>query len=105
VQEEYTEEGIEWSYVEFQDNQQCLDLMEKGACIISILNEECMINGTDIGFVEKTHTVFRRHKHFMIDKTNNGVFGIRHYAAKVCVCIRIIYIFVIFCYLLPVLCA
>ena len=57
--------------------------MEKGACIISILNEECMISGTDSGFVEKTHSVFRRHKHYVYDKLNTQMFGVKHYAAKV----------------------
>ena len=28
LQEEYAREGIDWSYVEFVDNQDCLDLLE-----------------------------------------------------------------------------
>jgi len=28
-QEEYTKEGIDWSYLEFVDNQDVLDLIEK----------------------------------------------------------------------------
>lgn len=28
-QEEYTKEGIDWSYIEFVDNQDVLDLIEK----------------------------------------------------------------------------
>ncbi len=27
-QEEYVREGIQWSYVDFVDNQECLDLLE-----------------------------------------------------------------------------
>ncbi|KHN03859.1 Myosin-J heavy chain [Glycine soja] len=32
-QEEYTKEGIDWSYLEFVDNQDVLDLIEKPLCI------------------------------------------------------------------------
>eukprot|EP00300_Choanocystis_sp_HF-7_P006896 c14969_g1_i1.p1 GENE.c14969_g1_i1~~c14969_g1_i1.p1 ORF type:complete len:1153 (+),score=337.29 c14969_g1_i1:19-3477(+) len=84
VQEEYNDEGIEWSYIEFQDNQQCLDLLEnKNACIIGILNEECLINGSDKNFVEKTRALFRQHKHFTHDKKSQTTFAIKHYAATV----------------------
>jgi hypothetical protein len=31
-QEEYSKEEINWSYIEFIDNQDVLDLMEKVAC-------------------------------------------------------------------------
>jgi len=35
-QEEYTKEEIDWSYVEFVDNQDVLDLLEKVFFIIII---------------------------------------------------------------------
>ncbi|XP_048873554.1 unconventional myosin-XIX isoform X2 [Brienomyrus brachyistius] len=48
-QEEYVSEGLVWSFVQYQDNQSCLHLLEgspKG--IFSLLNEECRLNrGTD----------------------------------------------------------
>ena len=31
-QEEYTKEEIDWSYIEFVDNQDVLDLIEKVQC-------------------------------------------------------------------------
>lgn len=34
-QEEYTKEEIDWSYIEFVDNQDILDLIEK-VCVIYI---------------------------------------------------------------------
>lgn len=34
-QEEYTKEEIDWSYIEFVDNQDILDLIEK-VCVISV---------------------------------------------------------------------
>lgn len=36
-QEEYTREEIDWSYVEFVDNQDVLDLIEKVSISISFL--------------------------------------------------------------------
>lgn len=32
-QEEYTKEEINWSYIEFIDNQDILDLIEKVCCL------------------------------------------------------------------------
>lgn len=39
-QEEYVSEGLEWSFVKYQDNQSCLDLLEGGPVgVFSLLNE------------------------------------------------------------------
>lgn len=35
-QEEYTKEQIDWSYIEFVDNQDVLDLIEKVSCFFLI---------------------------------------------------------------------
>lgn len=35
-QEEYTKEEIDWSYIEFVDNQDILDLIEKVRAIVSL---------------------------------------------------------------------
>uniref|UniRef100_A0AAR2IYF9 Myosin motor domain-containing protein n=1 Tax=Pygocentrus nattereri TaxID=42514 RepID=A0AAR2IYF9_PYGNA len=44
-QEEYVAEGLEWSFVRYQDNQSCLDLIEGSPTgILSLLNEECRLN-------------------------------------------------------------
>ncbi|XP_077021158.1 unconventional myosin-XIX isoform X2 [Tamandua tetradactyla] len=44
-QEEYAAEGLEWSFVNYQDNQTCLDLIEGSPIsICSIINEECRLN-------------------------------------------------------------
>ncbi|XP_036196174.1 unconventional myosin-XIX isoform X3 [Myotis myotis] len=44
-QEEYALEGLEWSFVNYQDNQTCLDLIEgTPISICSLLNEECRLN-------------------------------------------------------------
>ena len=42
----YEAEGVDWTLVEFEDNQQCVDLIEarppKSVGILSLLDEECM---------------------------------------------------------------
>ncbi|XP_041521755.1 unconventional myosin-XIX isoform X2 [Microtus oregoni] len=44
-QEEYALEGLEWSFVNYQDNQTCLDLLEGSPIsILSLINEECRLN-------------------------------------------------------------
>ncbi|KAL0994796.1 hypothetical protein UPYG_G00127270 [Umbra pygmaea] len=44
-QEEYVSEGLEWSFVQYQDNQSCLDLIEGSPMgVFSLLNEECRLN-------------------------------------------------------------
>ncbi|KAB1265776.1 Unconventional myosin-XIX [Camelus dromedarius] len=44
-QEEYAVEGLEWSFVNYQDNQTCLDLIEGSPIsICSLINEECRLN-------------------------------------------------------------
>uniref|UniRef100_A0A8C7JJM1 Myosin XIX n=1 Tax=Oncorhynchus kisutch TaxID=8019 RepID=A0A8C7JJM1_ONCKI len=44
-QEEYVSEGLEWSFVKYQDNQGCLDLIEGiPTGVFSLLNEECLLN-------------------------------------------------------------
>jgi myosin heavy subunit len=41
-QQEYLKEKLDWSYINFNDNQECLDLIEKKPLgILSLLDEEC----------------------------------------------------------------
>ena len=46
LQEEYAAEGIDWSYVEFIDNQDCLDLLEgspvnPALAVFPLIDEAC----------------------------------------------------------------
>jgi myosin-5 len=51
-QEEYTKEEIDWSYIEFVDNQDILDLIDKKpGGIIALLDEACML-------LRLTHEIF-----------------------------------------------
>lgn len=44
-QEDYVSEGLQWSFVKYQDNQSCLDLIEGSpVSVFSLLNEESRLN-------------------------------------------------------------
>jgi myosin-5 len=43
-QEEYVREGIEWSYIDFNDNQPCIDLIEGRLGVLDLLDEVCAIS-------------------------------------------------------------
>ncbi len=40
-QAEYAKEGIDWSYIDFVDNQDVLDLIEGRLGILDLLDEQC----------------------------------------------------------------
>lgn len=40
-QAEYEREAIDWSYIEFVDNQDVLDLIEKKLGVLDLLDEQC----------------------------------------------------------------
>ncbi|XP_075523822.1 myosin-6-like isoform X3 [Primulina tabacum] len=84
-QEEYTKEEIDWSYIEFIDNQDILDLIEKKpGGIIALLDEACMFpKSTHETFVEKLYQTFKDHKRFSKPKFSRTDFTICHYAGDV----------------------
>ncbi|CAI0439092.1 unnamed protein product [Linum tenue] len=82
-QEEYAEDGIDWAKVDFEDNQECLDLFEKKPIgLLSLLDEESNFpNATDLTLANKLN------KHLNINPFFKGqrgrAFGVRHYAGEV----------------------
>ncbi|KAF6994689.1 hypothetical protein CFC21_011328 [Triticum aestivum] len=82
-QEEYVEDGIDWAKVEFEDNQDCLNLFEKKPLgLLSLLDEESTFpNATDLTFANKlkqhldTNSCFRGER--------GKAFTVRHYAGEV----------------------
>ncbi|XP_059632269.1 myosin-8-like [Cornus florida] len=84
-QEEYTKEEIDWSYIEFVDNQDILDLIEKKpGGIIALLDEACMFpRSTHETFAQKLYQTFKDHKRFSKPKLSSTDFTIRHYAGDV----------------------
>ena len=43
-QEEYVREQIEWSFINFYDNQPCIDLIQAKLGILDLLDEECKVS-------------------------------------------------------------
>ncbi|KAK2412429.1 Myosin family protein with Dil domain-containing protein [Trifolium repens] len=84
-QEEYTKEEIDWSYIEFVDNQDVLDLIEKKpGGIISLLDEACMFpKSTHETFAQKLYQTFKNNKRFIKPKLSRTNFTISHYAGEV----------------------
>uniref|UniRef100_K4AKJ0 Uncharacterized protein n=1 Tax=Setaria italica TaxID=4555 RepID=K4AKJ0_SETIT len=84
-QEEYTKEEIDWSYIQFVDNQEILDLIEKKpGGIIALLDETCMLrNSTHETFAEKLYQKFKDNPHFSKPKFSRSDFTIHHYAGNV----------------------
>ncbi|XP_011002934.1 PREDICTED: myosin-11 [Populus euphratica] len=84
-QEEYTKEQIDWSYIEFVDNQDVLDLIEKKpGGIVALLDEACMFpKSTHETFSNKLYQTFKVHKRFIKPKLSRTDFTIAHYAGEV----------------------
>ncbi|KAH9617524.1 hypothetical protein KSS87_020702 [Heliosperma pusillum] len=82
-QEEYIQDGIDWTRVEFEDNQACLNLFEKKPLgLLSLLDEESTFpNGTDLTFANKLK------QHLISSRCFRGkrekAFSVSHYAGEV----------------------
>ncbi|KAL2076378.1 hypothetical protein ACEWY4_028025 [Coilia grayii] len=54
---EYNREGIHWEAIDWMDNAECLDLIEKKLGMLSLINEESRFpKGTDHTLLEKLHS-------------------------------------------------
>ncbi|XP_057964202.1 myosin-9 [Malania oleifera] len=84
-QDEYSKEEIDWSYIEFVDNQDVLDLIEKKpGGILALLDEACMFpKSTHETFSQKLYQTFKVHKRFIKPKLSSTGFTIAHYAGEV----------------------
>ncbi|KAK4854336.1 hypothetical protein QYF36_022466 [Acer negundo] len=84
-QEEYRKEKIDWSYIEFIDNQDVLDLIEKKPIgIIALLDEACMFPKSTHGtFSMKLFQHVRDHARLEKAKFSETDFTVSHYAGKV----------------------
>ncbi|MFS7930647.1 putative myosin ATPase [Helianthus anomalus] len=84
-QEEYTKEQIDWSYIEFVDNKDVLELIEKKpGGIIALLDEACMFpKSTHETFSQKLYQTFKNHQRFIKPKLARSDFIISHYAGEV----------------------
>lgn len=85
----YEEEGIDWARVDFEDNQECVDLIEArppaGVGVLSLLDEECMFpKGCDSSFAAKLRRTHAEHPRFAYNaKAPGDDFTLHHYAGPV----------------------
>ncbi|KAL8498156.1 hypothetical protein ACS0TY_021478 [Phlomoides rotata] len=84
-QDDYKKEQINGSYIEFVDNQDVLDLIEKNpGGIIALLDEACMFpTSTHETFAQKLYQTFHKNKRFIKPKLSRTKFTISHYAGEV----------------------
>ena len=85
-QEEYVREEIDWTFIDFADNQPCIDLIEGKLGVLSLLDEESRLPmGSDDSFVTKLHHNFAADKQPAYKKPRFGksAFTICHYALDV----------------------
>ncbi|OMP89223.1 Myosin-2 [Diplodia seriata] len=85
-QEEYLREEIDWTFIDFSDNQPCIDLIEGKLGILSLLDEESRLPmGSDEQFVTKLHHNYSGDKHKFYKKPRFGKssFTVCHYAVDV----------------------
>ena len=85
-QEEYMREQIDWTFIDFADNQPCIDLIEGKLGILSLLDEESRLPmGSDEQFVTKLHHNYSGDKHKFYKKPRFGksAFTVCHYAVDV----------------------
>ncbi|KAF0746073.1 unconventional myosin-Va, partial [Aphis craccivora] len=83
-QEEYEKEGIEWKFIDFYDNQPCIDLIESKLGIFDLLDEECrMPQGSDISWTQKLYTKCNKWDKFLQPKYAGSTFTIKHFAGDV----------------------
>jgi myosin-5 len=82
-QEEYIQDGIDWTRVDFEDNQNCLSLFEKKPLgLLSLLDEESTFpNGTDLTLANKLKQHLQSNSCFRGDK--GKLFTVVHYAGEV----------------------
>lgn len=85
-QEEYLSEQIDWTFIDFSDNQPCIDLIEGKLGILSLLDEESRLPmGSDEQFVTKLHHNYAADKNKFYKKPRFGksAFTVCHYAVDV----------------------
>lgn len=83
-QSEYAQEQIHWEHIHYEDNQDCLDLIESQAGLISLLDEQTKLaKSSDKLFLSKIYSKISNSKLSNPGVFKNEFFGIDHYAGTV----------------------
>ncbi|KAF9002046.1 myosin 5 [Cyathus striatus] len=87
-QEEYVKEEINWTFIDFSDNQPCIDVIEGKLGVLALLDEESRLpSGSDSSFLQKLNTQILAKPEFKNvykkPRFGNTSFTIAHYALDV----------------------
>ncbi|KIM28753.1 hypothetical protein M408DRAFT_329210 [Serendipita vermifera MAFF 305830] len=86
-QAEYASEQIKWKFIDFSDNQPCIDVIEGKLGVLSLLDEESRLPaGTDASFLQKLHSQLDKPQYKDVYKKprfGTSAFTIAHYAVDV----------------------
>lgn len=81
---EYNKEGLVWADIDWMDNGECLDLIEKKLGLLALLNEESHFpKATDDTLLEKLHCQHSKNPFYVKPRVAVHYFGVRHYAGEV----------------------
>ncbi|TNM95276.1 hypothetical protein fugu_016359 [Takifugu bimaculatus] len=81
---EYNREGVQWDAIDWMDNAECLDLIEKKLGLLALVNEESRFpKGTDFTLLEKLHSRHSTNPYYVKPRLADHQFGIKHYAGEV----------------------
>lgn len=82
-QEEYSKEGVEWEAIDFPDNLECLNMLNK---LFDMTTEECLIpKGNDINLVGRMEETLGKTGYYLVNNAQrvDHKFEITHYAGNV----------------------
>jgi len=86
-QEEYVKEEINWTFIDFSDNQPCIDVIEGKLGVLALLDEESRLpSGSDASFLQKLNTQLLKpdpKSAYKKPRFGNSAFTIAHYALDV----------------------
>uniref|UniRef100_A0A8C7L462 Myosin X n=1 Tax=Oncorhynchus kisutch TaxID=8019 RepID=A0A8C7L462_ONCKI len=81
---EYNKEGLVWEDINWMDNGECLDLIEKKLGLLALMNEESHFpKATDGTLLEKLHNQHSKNQFYVKPRVAVHNFGVRHYAGEV----------------------
>jgi len=85
-QQMYSEEGIAWSHIQFVDNREIIDTLEKKPLgLFCIFDSECLMpNATDNTCLSKVHATYKTSKIvYKPSRFASTTFAVAHYAGEV----------------------